>query len=120
MFMLFSGSQWYWGPDKEDQPKTLDGLRDFNHSNVCKSLIILLNEFFPGELCRRTVCWEVVEDHEMKVSFRKSNASDHHLNLLHRLSLIPPSHRGNQLKKYLAFMCLQVCSFDDFLKALKN
>ena len=37
----------------------------------------------------------------------KSNASDHHLNMLYRLSLIPPSLRGNQFKKYLAFMNLQ-------------
>ena len=27
--------------------------------------------------------------------------------MIYRLSLIPPSFRGNQLKKYLAFMCLQ-------------
>jgi len=103
----FSSSQWYWGPDKQDQPKTVEGLKDFNHSNVCKSLIILLNEFFPGELCPDTITWDVVEDHSSKVSFGKNNTSDHHLNMIYRLSLIPPSFRGNQLKKYLAFMCLQ-------------
>ena len=77
----------YWGPDKENQPKTVDGFKDFNHTNVCKSLIILLNEFFPGENCDKTINWEVVEDHSHKVTFRKNNASDHHLNMLHRLSL---------------------------------
>jgi len=103
----FSSVQWYWGPDKENQPKTVDGFKDFNHTNVCKSLIILLNEFFPGENCSDTINWEVVEDHSHKVTFRKNNTSDHHLNMLHRLSLVPPSYRGNQLRKYLAFMYLQ-------------
>ena len=42
-----------------------------------------------------------------QVSFLKNNISDHHLNMVYRLSLIPPSFRGNQLKKYLAFMYLQ-------------
>ena len=103
----FSSTQWYWGPDQLDQPKTLDGRKDFNHSNVCKSLIILLNEFFPGELCPDTVNWDVIEEHSATVSFGKNNSSDHHLNMIHRLSLIQPSFRGNQLKKYLAFMFLQ-------------
>ena len=39
---------------------------------------------------------------------RKNNISDHHLNLISRIDLLPPSYRGNQLKKYLAFMCIQV------------
>jgi len=103
----FSSEQWYWGPDKENQPKTEDGYKDFNHTNVCKSLIILLNEFFPGENCPETINWEVIEEHSDKVTFRKNNTSDHHLNMIHRLNLIPPSYRGNQLKKYLAFMYLQ-------------
>ena len=33
--------------------------------------------------------------------------SDHHLNMLHRIHLVPPSFRGNQVRKYLAFMYLQ-------------
>ena len=103
----FSPTQWYWGPDVEDQPLTLDGRKDFNHSNVCKSLIIPLNEFFPGELCPDTVNWDIIEEHSATVSFGKNNSSDHHLNMVHRLSLIPPSFRGNQFKKYLAFMNLQ-------------
>ena len=72
----FSSVQWYWGPDKENQPKTADGFRDFNHTNVCKSLIILLNEFFPGENCEKTINWEVVEDHSHKVTFRKNNTGE--------------------------------------------
>lgn len=103
----FSPTQWYWGPDQNDQPKTIDGRKDFNHSNVCKSLIILLNEFFPGELCPDTVSWDLIEEHSATVSFGKNNSSDHHLNMIHRLSLIQPSYRGNQFKKYLAFMFLQ-------------
>ena len=34
-----------------------------------------------------THCNTMVEDHSHKVTFRKNNASDHHLNMLHRLSL---------------------------------
>merc|ERR1711928_312239 len=42
-----------------------------------------------------------------KVSFSKNGTSDHHLNMIARLGLIPPSLRGNQLKKYLSFVYLQ-------------
>jgi len=45
--------------------------------------------------------------HGTKVSFLKNGTSDHHLNMVARLGLIPPSLRGNQLKKYLSFMYLQ-------------
>ena len=50
----------------------MQGAKDFNYSNVCKSLIILLNEFFPKELCPDTVNWEVVQEHSSKVSFRSN------------------------------------------------
>jgi hypothetical protein len=103
----FTSAQWYWGPDKEDQPKMVDGRKDFNQHNVCKSLVMLVNEFFPGESCPATLTWQTDLEHASKVSFRKNNASDHHLNMLARLGLIPPSLRGNQLKKYLSFMYLQ-------------
>ena len=66
----FSSYQWYWGPEREDKPRNLDGSKDFNHSNVGKSLIILLNEFLPKELCPETVNWEIKADHSSKVSFR--------------------------------------------------
>ena len=65
-----SSDQWYWGPERDDRPKTVDGGKDFNHSNVSKSLILLLNEFLPRELCQDTVNWVVKEDHSEKVSFR--------------------------------------------------
>ena len=47
----------------------VDGSKDFNHSNVGKSLVILLNEFLPIELCPDTVNWEIKVDHSSKVSF---------------------------------------------------
>jgi len=105
----FTSEQWYWGPEKleKNQPKTADNCKDFNASNVHKTLVILLNEFFPGENCPDVVNWDVVDDHADKTSFRKNNTSDHHLNMLARLALLPPSFRGNQLRKYLAFMYLQ-------------
>ena len=66
---LRSSYQWYWGPEREDKPRNLDGSKDFNHSNVGKSLVILLNEFLPRELCPDTVNWEIKVDHSSKVSF---------------------------------------------------
>jgi len=103
----FSSPQWYWGPEKKEQPKTAEGHKEFNGSNVHKSLVILLNEFFPGEICPEVVNWDPIGEHADKVSFLMNNTSDHHLNMLARLALIPPSFRGNQLRKYLAFMYLQ-------------
>jgi hypothetical protein len=32
---------------------------------------------------------------------------DHHHNAVHRLDLLPPTFRGNQIKKSVAFMHLQ-------------
>ena len=32
---------------------------------------------------------------------------DHHHNMVNRIRLLPPTFRGNQVKKILAFMCLQ-------------
>ena len=37
----------------------------------------------------------------------RDDSSDHHLNMISRLCLIPPTLRGNQLRKYLAFLYLQ-------------
>jgi len=103
----FTSAQWYWGPDKEDHPKTADGRKDFNQQNVCKSLVLLINEFFPGELCPATLTWPIDTGHASKVSFSKNGTSDHHLNMVARIGLLPPSLRGNQLKKYLSFVYLQ-------------
>ena len=103
----FTSAQWYWGPDKDDHPKTADGRKDFNQQNVCKSLVMLVNEFFPGELCPATLTWDIDTEHATKVSFFKNGYSDHHLNMVARLGLLPPSLRGNQLKKYLSFVYLQ-------------
>ena len=90
--------QWKWGPT---QKSDLDG---FNHCNVHKTLARMVNEFFPGEEeCRAVVRWEVggtaTTNHE--------GTSDHHLNLLARLQLLPHSYRGLQLRRYLAFLYLQ-------------
>jgi len=105
----FASAQWYWGPDKDpnNHPKTADGRKDFNQQNVCKSLVMLINEFFPGELCPASLTWPIDTAHASKVSFSKNGTSDHHLNMIARLGLIPPSLRGNQLKKYLSFVYLQ-------------
>jgi len=101
----FSSSQWFWGPvnrPANDQAKQ-DG---FNHSNVHKSMIRMVNEFFPGELCPSVITWDQGSHPNLKVT-NMDGTSDHHLNMLHRIHLVPPSFRGNQVRKYLAFMYLQ-------------
>eukprot|EP00088_Acartia_fossae_P061105 TRINITY_DN73359_c0_g1_i1.p1 TRINITY_DN73359_c0_g1~~TRINITY_DN73359_c0_g1_i1.p1 ORF type:complete len:180 (-),score=11.86 TRINITY_DN73359_c0_g1_i1:120-620(-) len=35
--------------------------------------------------------------------------ADHRHNIIYKLELIPPSYRGNQLRKFLAFHFLQTC-----------
>ena len=61
--------------------------------------------YFPGtKLTILNVCPENENSNKVTDIDKKSN---HHLNMIHRLQLIPPSFRGNQLRKYLAFMYLQ-------------
>jgi len=102
----FSTSQWFWGPVNRaanDQSKQ-DG---FNHSNVHKSLIRMVNEFFPGELCPSVITWEQADNVNNLKLTNMDGTSDHHLNMLHRIHLVPPSYRGNMVRKYMAFMYLQ-------------
>jgi len=108
----FSSSQWFWGPANKpaNEQQKQDG---FNHSNVHKSLIRLVNEFFPGELCPRVITWNQGSPANRKVT-NMDGTSDHHLNMLHRIHLVPPSFRGNQVKKYLAFMYLQTLAEINF------
>jgi len=101
----FSSAQWFWGPSNKpanEQAKEVG----FNHSNVHKSLIRMVNEFFPGELCPSVIAWDQDSNPNLMLTNR-DGTSDHHLNMLHRIHLIPPSYRGNQVKKYMAFMYLQ-------------
>jgi len=109
----FSSEQWFWGPTlrpANDQSKE----QGFNHSNVCKTLIRLVNEFFPGELCPSLICWKDVRPAGGPQVTNREENSDHHLNMLHRIHLLPPSFRGNQVKKYLAYMYLQTLAEINF------
>ena len=101
----FHSSHWRWGPTKKaDSQASKDA--GFNHSSVCKTLVRLVNEFFPGEGGREAVAaWAEVPGAPRVTD--DSGASDHHLNMLHRLHLLPPSHRGNQVRRYLAYLYLQ-------------
>ena len=66
----------------------------------------MVNEFFPGELCPSVMTWDQGNMSNLKMT-NLDGTSDHHLNMLHRIHLVPPSFRGNQVRKYLAFMYLQ-------------
>ena len=104
----FSAEQWHWGP--LSPPRTPPGSEEnnrgkFNHHHPHKSLVRLVNEFFPGELCPAVINWSAREAEEKVTDYH--GRSDHHLNMVYRISLVPDSYRGNQLRKYLAFMYLQ-------------
>ena len=100
----FSSELWHWGPALKPSKGEKDRGEMFNHYNTHKSLARLVHEFFPGELCPEVITWP--RSQEMNVT-NQEGTSDHHLNMMHRINLIPPTYRGNQLRKYLAFMYLQ-------------
>jgi len=111
----FSHQQWHWGPVSKETGEDQD--TEFNHHHVHKCLVRLLNEFFPGELCPSVMTWNCrergqKESRELVTNYDES--SDHHLNMIYRISLVPDSYRGNQLRKYLAFLYLET------LAGLKN
>ena len=93
----FTPSQWHWGPCKKADNASSKAA-GFNHGSVCKTLARMVNEFFPGEGGRGgVVCWEqggrrVTDD---------TGDSDHHLNMVARIQLIPPSYRGTQVRQDL-------------------
>ena len=101
----FRPSQWQWGP-KMKPDNDASQAAGFNHGSVCKTLVRILNEFFPGEGGREGVITWAVGAGGKRVT-DDTGRSDHHLNMLHRLHLLPPSFRGNQVKRYLAYLYLQ-------------
>lgn len=102
----FRPSQWQYGP-KMKPDNEASKAAGFNHGSVCKTLARVVYEFFPGEGDREGVInWDIVRDGGKRVTDHPGR-SDHHLNMLHRLHLLPPSYRGNQVKRYLAYLYLQ-------------
>ena len=89
----FSQQQWHQGPVSKSREEGLV----FNHFNVHKSLARLVNEFFPGELCPSVINWMAQQSQDRVTNFNEK--SDHHLNMIYRLSLVPDSYRGNQLRE---------------------
>ena len=101
----FSTELWHWGPVGQPTQQGRKVKARFNHYNAHKSLARLIHEFFPGEQCPEVLTWD--RNSDVARVTESQGISDHHLNMISRINLIPPSHRGNQLKKYLAFMYLQ-------------
>jgi hypothetical protein len=101
----FSSALWRWGPTKKADSASSKSI-GFNHASVCKTLVRMVNEFFPAEGGRQgVVCWEAAPSGRKVTD--DTGCSDHHLNMLHRIHLVPPSFRGNQVRKYLAYLYLQ-------------
>ena len=88
----------------------VESLSIFCHGSEMDTSLSYFNLFkvkvyFPGtKLTILNVCPENENSNKLTDIDKKSN---HHLNMLHRLQLIPPSFRENQLRKYLPFMYLQ-------------
>jgi len=101
----FRPTQWQWGP-KMKPDNEASKAAGFNHGSILKTLVRILNEFFPGEGGREGVITWTVGAGGKRVT-DDTGRSDHHLNMLHRLHLLPPSYRGNQVKRYLAYLYLQ-------------
>ena len=101
----FSTELWHWGPACTASKQDKANSEKFNNFNVHKNIVRLVHEFFPGDFCPEVITWTENENSNRLTDIDKK--SDHHLNMIHRLQLIPPSFRGNQLRKYLAFMYLQ-------------
>jgi hypothetical protein len=105
----FSTAQWFWGPLPSGQSGNManDGTPEFKEDNAVQSMVSLFESFLPGDQCPKVVNWENKTEKELMVA-TCDGKSDHHLNMMYRLSLFPPSSRGNQVKKHLAFMYLQI------------
>jgi len=101
----FTSAQWSYGPKAKPDNES-SKVAGFNHGNVCKTLVRMVNEFFPGEGGREGVITWTVGTGGKRVT-DDTGRSDHHLNMLHRLHLLPPSFRGNQARRYLAYLYLQ-------------
>ena len=102
----FSTELWRWGPISRPTKEEKERGETFNHYNCHKSLARMVHEFYPGELCPEVTTWASSNEVD-SIETNVAGTSDHHLNMLHRINLIPRTHRGNQLRKYLAFMYLQ-------------
>ena len=94
---------WAWGPAATPPTQHQHQLDLFSKTNVHKLLAEMMNEFFPGEQCRRVINW----NEGGQIVTNTERTSDHHLNVLHRIDLVPSSLRGTQLRRYLAYLFLQ-------------
>jgi len=105
----FSTHQWFWGPLSPGAtgPTKKDGSPEFSNNNAVQSMVALFERFFPGDMCPSVINWDTSKKEKDSLVSTCDGKTDHHLNLMYRLSLFPPSSRGNQVKKHLAFMYLQ-------------
>merc|ERR1712020_554152 len=69
----------------------------------CDIAEVLLNVGMQVDLNEEMKTWtkEEMPRNDMMVTI------DHHHNMVYRIRLLPPTFRGNQVKKILAYMCLQ-------------
>ena len=109
LFQLDSIPTEYWklGPAKKKSEKM-----EFNKDSFPRCLSTMIHKFFPGERSLDILLWtpelERLREHE------------HRLNIIHKLEIIPPSYRGNQVRRFLAYLYLQSSLCKTIIKCPHN
>lgn len=102
---------WYCGAGKRRLDK--DKKPCFTNLSFPRFLATMIFDFFPGEKGEELLCWQpefVGTGESGKV---RKDFGDHRLNIIHKLDLIPPSYRGNHLRRFLAYYYLHSCLHRD-------
>ena len=75
----------------------------FTQSSFPGALAKIIHDFPDENEMDELRCWNI----ESRLSKVDNGKSEHKLNIIHKLGLFPPSYRGNQVRRFLAFYYLQ-------------
>jgi hypothetical protein len=117
MFLYYFDSippkYWYCGAGKE----TVDEKKKFRFGslNFPKFLAHMIHDFYPGELDTKMMCWkpEPMGGVSRNPIFTKIQNMEHGLNIIHKLEMLPVSYRGNQVRRFLAYLYMVRCLAHD-------
>jgi len=93
---------WWCGPTTKKKPENESFT--FEKYSFPRCLSEMIHKFIPAEIDTNIQNWTSDQNSVLQGHVY---LDDHHLNIIHKLELIPPSYRGNQLKRFLAFYYLQ-------------
>lgn len=104
---------WYCGSDRESL--TEKKRHKFTSLNFPKFLALMIHEFYPGERGSDVMCWKpetmgrLEQKTELQQRLKDLHQMEHGLNIIHKLEMLPASYRGNQVKRFLAFLYMSTC-----------